>query len=158
MNVFNFIPFACNAKIFATTMLTFLIFFSFSFLSVFLDGLAKAFDVISMSCFRRHVWVPSEVLHWTYKKNYCLYVLKFWVREHGIQCTLEINSNGGFKQGHLKPCSSTTENISITAIFIATKLNRTVTSYEVLRPIHMTLLSRVLAKSRHKLKVLYLPY
>ena len=92
------------------------------------------------------------------QKNYYLYVLKFWVREHGIPCTLEMNSIGGFKQGHLKPCSSTTENISITAIFIATKLNRTVTCHEGLRPINMTLLSLVLAKSRDKLKVLYLPY
>ena len=80
------------------------------------------------------------------------------MREHGIRCTLEMNSNGGFKKGHLKPCSSTIENISITVVFIATKLNRTVTCYEGLRPISMTLLSRVLAKSRDKLKVLYLPY
>ena len=55
MNVFNSIPFPCNAKISATTMLAYLFFFSFSFLSVFLDGLGKAFDVISVSCFRRHV-------------------------------------------------------------------------------------------------------
>ena len=66
--------------------------------------------------------------------------------------------NGGSKQGHLKPCSSTTKNTSITAILIATKLNRTVTFYEELQPIHMTFLSRVLAKSRGKLNVLYLPY
>ena len=80
------------------------------------------------------------------------------MREHGIRCTLEMISNGGFKQGHLKHCSSTIENISITVIFIATKLNRTVTCYEGLRTISMILLSRVLAKSRDKLKVLYLPY
>ena len=43
--------------------------------------------------------------------NYCVYVLKFCMREHGMSCALEINSNGGSKRGHVESCSSTTTNI-----------------------------------------------
>ena len=43
--------------------------------------------------------------------NHCVYVLKFCVCEHGMSCTLEINSNGGSKQGHVESCPSSTKNI-----------------------------------------------
>ena len=43
--------------------------------------------------------------------NYCVYVLKFCMCEHGMPCALEINSNGGSKRGHVESDSSITANI-----------------------------------------------
>ena len=43
--------------------------------------------------------------------NYCVYVLKFRVCEHGMSCTLEIKSTGKFKRGHVESCFSTTKSI-----------------------------------------------
>lgn len=37
-------------------------------------------------------------------------VLKFRVCEHGMPCYLEINSNGGFKQGNVESCPLTLAN------------------------------------------------
>ena len=34
--------------------------------------------------------------------NYCVYILKFCVRVNWPPCALEMNSNGGLKQGHVK--------------------------------------------------------
>ena len=42
--------------------------------------------------------------------NYCVYILKFQVFEHGMPRALRINSNGGLRQGHVESCSLT--NIS----------------------------------------------
>ena len=44
-------------------------------------------------------------------ENYCVYVLKFRMWEHGTPCVLEINSNGGSKRGHVESCPLTTTNI-----------------------------------------------
>ena len=43
--------------------------------------------------------------------NYCVYILKFCVWEHGMPYALEINSNGGFNGDYVEPCPSTTKNI-----------------------------------------------
>ena len=53
--------FGCNEKSFAITILVF--FLSFSFSSPFLEGLAKVFKVISISCFCRHTYMPTYP-HW----------------------------------------------------------------------------------------------
>ena len=43
--------------------------------------------------------------------NYCVNVLKFRVREHGMPCALEMYSNGGSKRGHVESSPSTKKNI-----------------------------------------------
>ena len=58
--------------------------------------------------------------------NYCVNVLKFRVREHGMPCALEMYSNGGSKRGHVESSPSTKKNISTTAIPMATKLQSAV--------------------------------
>ena len=86
-------------------------FFSFSCSSLFLDGLAKVFHVVSVSCCCRHVWPGLEVLFWP---NCQIIVSTSWnfVHEKGMPCALEINSDGGFKWGHEESCPSLTKNRS----------------------------------------------
>ena len=44
--------------------------------------------------------------------NYCAYILKFPMCEHGMPCAVEINSNGGSKRGDMWSTPSTTTSIS----------------------------------------------
>ena len=83
-------------------------FFSFSCSSLFLDGLAKVFHVVSVSYCCRHVWPGLEVLFWP---NCQIIVSTSWnfMREQGMRCALEINSDGGFKWGHEESCPSLTK-------------------------------------------------
>ena len=86
------------------------IFLSFSFLSLFLDRLAKPF-------FKSVVAVD---MHDQYLKSFigqtgkplCQINKKFCVWEHVMLCAFVINSNDGFKRWCVKFCPSTTKNIS----------------------------------------------
>ena len=64
--------------------------------------------------------------------HYCVYILKFCVWEQSMRCALEINSNGGFKRGHVDSCPSATKNMSPLP---PTKLGWVVTYQEGLPPI-----------------------
>ena len=44
--------------------------------------------------------------------DYCVYVLKFRVFEHGTARALEINNNGGLKRKQVESCPPATKNIS----------------------------------------------
>ena len=64
--------------------------------------------------------------------NYSVYTLKFCVCKQDMLCALEIKSNGGFKQGLVKPCPSITANISAITMQMATKFSRAATQHEKL--------------------------
>ena len=55
--------------------------------------------------------------------NYSVYVLKLYMCEHGMPCTLEINITDGSKQWHVESCLLTT-------MPMATKLGKVVTYHE----------------------------
>ena len=76
----------------------------------FFSLLVSFFQVISVSCFCRPVWPRLEFFQWTYR---LIIVPTFWnfLCEHGMPCTLRINTNGGLKQRHEESCTSTTKNI-----------------------------------------------
>ena len=84
-----------------------LLFFFSLFLALFLDGLTKVFEVSSVCCSRRHAWPRLDI-----PANYCVYVLKLRVREHGMLCALEINSIGGSTRRHMEFCPLITTNIT----------------------------------------------
>ena len=85
---FLIIAFPCNAKCFAIAILFF----------IFL--IPGAVFLTKIGC------LSLDTL-----ANYCVYALKFCVCEHDMSCTLEINSNGGSKRGHIESCLSITTNI-----------------------------------------------
>ena len=42
--------------------------------------------------------------------NFCVYVLEFFLLEHGMPCALEINSNSRSQRRHVESCLSTTKS------------------------------------------------
>ena len=96
---------------------------SFSFSSVFLDGLTKVIWVISFYFCFRSVWSIWDLLTWF---SICFQVTCF-----------RDNRYGGYKRQHIESCSSTTKKhfISNTAMHMSTKLTKEVTYHERLLPI-----------------------
>ena len=111
---------ACNVKSFAIAIPVFLqlrvaqkalqlifqFFFSFSFSS---SRFLSNFGQLLLQIYVIKIESPSLVT----STNYCTFVWKFCLCEHGMSCTLELNSNSGYKRGHVESCHSTTKNINI---------------------------------------------
>ena len=87
----------------------------FFFFSLFPSAVSGRTDKRFLSTFRQlFSWICATKIgspSLGTPTNYCVYVLKFCMCEHGMPCALEINSNGGSKRGHVESCSSTTTNI-----------------------------------------------
>ena len=92
-----------------TLQLPFFLFF-FLYLALFLDALAKVFQVSSVTCSCKDMCDQDrESCIGHIDKLLCLCPEISDV--HGMQCALDLNSNEGSKRGHVKSCSSTTTNI-----------------------------------------------
>ena len=113
-------------------------FFPLFFLLVAFSGQTGKSFLNNVGQLSLHIYVTKiESLSLGTPAIYCGYVLKFRLCEHGWPCALEINSNDGFKQGHVESYPSTNKNIMFPlpqCMPLATKLSRLVTFEESLPP------------------------
>ena len=91
----NFLPLTCLLPV---------------FIRFYFEKCTQYYD-ISVNCSCRPVSLRSGRLSLNVPANYCVYVLKFRVCEHGMPYALDINSNGELKRGHVESYPPTIKNI-----------------------------------------------